>query len=150
VDECGLEESIRREYARSSKGKKVVCDISGKRCSRTSIIAGLSNGIPIAPLYFQGYCDTNVVLSWVEKMLIPELQPGMVVVWDNASFHQSPKFKMLIETAGCTLLFLPPYSPDLNPIEQWWSALKARIRRLRCKLKLTIAQALCELFRLNH
>lgn len=150
VDECGLEEGIRREYARSPKGEKVLCDITGKRCSRISIIAGLNRGIPIAPLYFQGYCDTDVVLSWMEKVLIPELQPGTVVIWDNASFHLSSRFKILIEGVGCTLLSLPPYSPDLNPIEQWWSALKARIRRLRHKFKMTIPQALCELFRMNH
>jgi transposase len=146
VDECGLEENIRREYARSPKGEKVVCDVAGKRCRRTSIIAGLQGGRPIAPLYFQGYCDTEVVLSWMESVLVPELQAGMVVIWDNASFHQSPKFKALIESVGCTLLPLPPYSPDFNPIEQWWSALKARIRRLRHKLKMTIAQSLCKIF----
>jgi transposase len=145
-----LEEGIRREYARSLKGEKVLWDITGKKGSRTSIIAGFNKGKPIAPLYFQGYCDTDVVLSWTQQVLIPELQPGMVVIWDNASFHLSSKFKTLIEAAGCTLLFLPPYSPDLNPIEQWWSALKARIRRLRHKFKMTIAQALCELFKPNH
>jgi transposase len=150
VDECGLEESIRREYARSPQGEKVVCNVSGKRRRRTSIIAGLHTGKPIAPLYFQGYCDTKVVLSWMEAVLLPELQPGMVIIWDNASFHQSPKFKALIESVGCTLLPLPPYSPDLNPIEQWWSVLKARIRRWRHKTKMTIAQSLCKIFNLNH
>ena len=54
----------------------------------------------------------------------------MTVIWDNASFHQSWEIQQLIESAGCRLLFLPPYSPDLNPIERFWSALKARIRRL--------------------
>jgi transposase len=86
----------------------------------------------------------------MEAVLIPELQPGLVIIWDNASFHQSPKFKAVIESAGCTLLPLPPYSPDLNPIEHWWSALKARIRRLRHKLKMTIAQSLCKILNQNH
>lgn len=150
MDECGLEENIRREYARSAKGEKVVCNVSGKRYPRTSIIAGLHGGKPIAPWYFQGYCDTKLVLNWMETVLLPELQPGMVVIWDNASFHQSPQFKVLIESAGCTLLPLPPYSPDFNPIEQWWSVLKARIRKLRRQVKMTIAQTLCKIFSQNH
>ena len=145
-----MEEGIRREYARSLKGEKIMCDITGKKYSRTSIIAGLNKGMPIAPFYFQGYCDTEVVMNWMQKVLIPELQPGMIVIWDNASFHLSSKFKTLIEAAGCTLLFLPRYSPDFNPIEQWWSVLKAQIRRLRHKFKMTIAQALSKLLKLNH
>lgn len=125
-------------------------DITGKRTCRTSIIAGLNQAKPLAPMYFQGYCNTDVVLKWMKEVLLPELQPGMTVIWDNASFHQSPEFKTLIESVGCRLLFLPPYSPDLNPIEQWWSALKARIRRLRKKVNLTIAEALCHLLRNTH
>jgi len=145
-----LNESIRRDYARAPKGEQIVADITGKRTCRTSIIAGLNEGKPLAPLYFQGYCNTEVVLSWMKEVLIPELKPGMTVIWDNASFHQSSEFKAVIESAECTLLFLPPYSPDLNPIEQWWSALKARIRRLRKHVKMTIAEALDSLLGENH
>jgi transposase len=101
-------------------------------------------------LYFEGYCNTEVVLRWMKEVLLPELRPDMTVIWDNASFHQSLEFKTLIESTGCTLLFLPPYSPHLNPIEQWWSALKARIRRLRKDTKMTIAEALCQLFKKTH
>jgi len=145
VDESGLEESLRREYGRSPKGQNVPDDITGKRRRRISIIAGLSQGIPIAPWYFEGYCNTEVILIWVEKVLLPCLKEGMTVIWDNASFHKSPKIKDLIEKAGCKLLFLPPYSPDLNPIEQWWSALKARIRRIR-QGKMTLKRAICKVF----
>ncbi len=81
-------------------------------------------------MYFKGYCDTEVVVAWVKKELLPRLKAGQTVIWDNASFHKSPRLKELIEGAGCELLFLPPYSPDLNPIEQFWSWLKAWIRRL--------------------
>ena len=129
VDESGLEESLRREYARTLKGQKIMDDITGKRTRRTSIIAGFNQEKPIAPWYFQGYCNTELILIWVENVLVPCLKPGMKVIWDNASFHKSLKIKALIEAAGCKLLFLPAYSPDLNPIEQYWSALKARIRK---------------------
>jgi len=146
VDECGLEESVRREYARAPKGESSLDNITGKRKRRTSIIAGLNQGKALAPMYFQGYCNTEVVLAWVQKVLIPRLKAGMVVIMDNASFHKSSKIRARIEAAGCKLLFLPAYSPDLNPIEQFWSALKARIRRFRTG-KMTIPQALCKLFR---
>jgi transposase len=150
VDECGLNESIGREYARAVKGKPVVTNILGKRTARTSIIAGLNAGKPVAPMYFEGYCNTDVVKQWVKDVLTPVLIPGQVVIWDNASFHQCTEFSQLIESAGCRLIYLPTYSPDLNPIEQWWSALKARIRRLRKWAKLTIGEALEYLLKYTH
>lgn len=145
VDECGLNESIHREYARAPIGQKVSEDISGKRATRTSIIAGLNQWKPLAPWHFQGYCNTEVILTWVKDELLPALKAGMTVIWDNATFHQSSKIKTLIENAGCTLIFLPPYSPDLNPIEQYWSALKAQIRRIKQE-GMTIPQALALVF----
>jgi transposase len=145
VDECGLQESLSREYARSLIGERCSTDIPGKREARTSIIAGLNQGEAIAPMTFEGYCNTDVVNGWVEEMLLPELKPGQTVIWDNASFHQSPEFKKLIESAGCTLIYLPTYSPDLNPIEKWWAKLKAWIRRLRAK-GMTLKQALVLVF----
>lgn len=141
VDECGLQESLCREYARSPIGERCLSNISGKRETRTSIIAGLNQGKAVAPMMFEGYCNTEVVRTWIEEMLLPELKPGQIVIWDNASFHQSPEFKTLIESAGCTLIYLPTYSPDLNPIEKWWAKLKAWIRRLRTK-GMTLKQAL--------
>ena len=77
---------------------------------------------------FQGTCQTAVIQTWVEKCLLPVLKQGDCVIWDNATFHQSNAIRQLIENAGCTLLFLPPYSPDLNPIEKFWALLKSTIR----------------------
>lgn len=131
MDECGLQETIERDYARSPKGTRVFDEKTGRRTSRTSIIAGLNKGKPLAPFYFKGYCNTEVVLVWVQKVLLPCLKQGMTVIWDNASFHKNSQFRELIESAGCELLYLPTYSPDLNPIEPWWGVLKSRIRRIR-------------------
>lgn len=141
VDECGLDESIHRHYARAYLGEKIVEDISGNRTARTSIIAGLNQGKVLAPWHFSGYCNTDVVLTWVKHELLPALKTGMTVIWDNATFHKSSQIKTLIESVGCQLIFLPPYSPDLNPIEQYWAKLKACIRRIK-EGKMTIPQAL--------
>ena len=145
VDECGLNEAIHRDYARAPVGEKVMEDVSGKRSKRTSIIAGLNQEEVIAPWHFTGYCNTELILIWVKEVLLPCLKTGMNVIWDNATFHQSQKIKQLIEGVGCKLIFLPPYSPDLNPIEQYWATLKARIRRIR-QQKMTIPQALEKIF----
>jgi putative transposase len=141
VDECGLQETIQREYARSPKGKRIFDEKTGNRTSRTSIIAGLYRGEPIAPFYFKGYCNTEVVLVWVKEVLLPCLKQGMTVIWDNASFHNNSQFRQLIESVGCKLLYLPTYSPDLNPIEPWWGVLKSWIRRIR-QPEMTLEQAI--------
>jgi len=77
-----------------------------------------------APMTFEGTCETNLFNAWLREVLIPELRPGQVLILDNASFHKSLETKRLIEESGCHLLFLPPYSPDLNPIEKCWANLK--------------------------
>ena len=94
------------------------------------MIAGLCNNKLIAPVLFEGTCDSSVFLSYVEQVLIKELKPGQTIVMDNICFHKTEKVKALIETAGCKLLFLPTYSPDLNPIEQHWFKIKHNIRKL--------------------
>ena len=89
----------------------------GNTYERTKIIAGLVNNKPIEPIVFNESCDTLLFEAWVEKFLIKELKPGQVVIIDNASFHKSKKTKELIESVTCSIIFLPPYSPDFNPIE---------------------------------
>ena len=82
----------------------------------------------IAPMVFNGSCNTKLFEAWVEQFLIKELKPGQFVVMDNASFHKSQKTRELIESVGCKLIFLPPYSPDLNPIEKFWANMKRWIK----------------------
>ena len=76
----------------------------------------------------EGAADTPVVVAFTEQVLVPVLRPGQVVVMDNLSPHKAPRVRELIEAAGCHLLFLPPYSPDLNPIEPAWSKLETLLR----------------------
>jgi transposase len=127
VDETGFDSVLIRRYARAKRGAKVMANISGKRYARTSIIAGLRHNALIAPFVFKGYCNTQVVFTWVAEVLLPSLAKGSTVIWDNASFHKSETLQNLIEEAGCRLLFLPPYSPDFNPIEGWWAVLKRSV-----------------------
>jgi transposase len=130
VDETGFDAPLIRPYGYSAKGKPLAGEHTGKRFARTSLIAGLKENKPIAPMEFKGYCNTDVVLCWVKEFLITALKPGDVVIWDNATFHKSKKLAEAFELAGIGLVFLPPYSPDLNPIEHFWAWLKAWIRSL--------------------
>lgn len=79
-------------------------------------------------MVFKGTCTSGVFNTWLGQVLIPTLKPGKIIILDNASFHKSAKTKELIEAAGCTLLYLPPYSPELNPIEKTWANVKCKIR----------------------
>lgn len=81
---------------------------------------------------FNGSCNKTFFEKWVEEVLVKELQAGQVVIMDNAAFHKSEKVKQLIETVGCKLIFLPPYSPDLNPIEKFWANMKRWIKDKIC------------------
>lgn len=83
----------------------------------------------LAPFTVEGACNRLVFETWLENCLVPVLEPGQVVIVDNATFHKGGHIKQLIEQAGAQLLYLPPYSPDFNKIENCWSWLKSRIRK---------------------
>ena len=129
IDESGIELNICKDRGWGKKSKKLVAKKSGKYYERTNIIAGLVNNKSIAPMVFTGSCNTDLFNNWVEHFLIKELKPDQVVILDNASFHKSGKTKELIESVGCKLIFLPPYSPDLNPIEKFWANMKRWIKQ---------------------
>lgn len=93
------------------------------------MIAGLCDREVIAPVIFEGTCSTDVFLAYVEQILIKELTPGQIIVLDNINFHKNSKVEMLIKSVGCSILFLPTYSPDLNPIEHYWFKIKNEIRK---------------------
>ena len=79
-------------------------------------------------MIFQGSCNAELFMAWVQEQLVPSLKKGQVVVMDNASFHKSLRIREVIEQAGCRLIYLPPYSPDLNLIEIFWANMKKWIK----------------------
>lgn len=128
LDECGVDHRLYRERGRAPRGERLYQTVPGRRRARTSVIAACQGGKLVAPFTFAGTCTTEVVDAYFERVLLPALPRGSVIVLDNARFHQSPTTAQRAADAGCELLFLPPYSPDLNPIEHLWAALKARLR----------------------
>ena len=130
LDECGVEHRLHQEYGRAPRGERLYAEVAGSRRHRTSIISVSQNARLVAPFVFEGSCNTEVVDTYFEKVLLPALPKDSVIVLDNASFHQASSTQKLVAAAGCELLFLPTYSPDLNPIEHLWAKLKAALRRL--------------------
>ena len=94
------------------------------------MIGGLIERKFIAPMTFNGGCDNVIFNLWLEQILLPQLSLGTTIVMDNAAFHKNVKTKELIEGAGCHLLYLPTYSPDLNPIEHCWHKVKSILKSL--------------------
>ncbi len=129
VDEAGIDQYLYRPYARAPRGVPVQGKISGRKYERTSIVAGQCMKQIIAPLQYSGTMDSSLFRFWFQTMLLPSLQTGSVIVMDNASFHQKKVLHEMARQFGCHILFLPPYSPDLNPIEHFWAWLKSRLRK---------------------
>jgi transposase len=128
VDEAGFDEFLYRQHARALKGQKVIARISGKKFERQSVVGAKRDKEILAPFGYSGTCDTNLFNFWLKTQLAPKLRKGQVVILDNAAIHKSEETRMIIEKAGCYLVFLPPYSPDLNPIEHTWAHKKQFIR----------------------
>jgi hypothetical protein len=129
VDEAGMDNREDYGYGWSLRGERFQALKSGRRQGRVNMIAALCNQQLLAPFTVEGSCNRSVFEIWLETCLIPLLQPGQVVVMDNATFHKGGRIEQLIQQAGCELLYLPAYSPDLNKIERCWSWLKSRIRK---------------------
>jgi hypothetical protein len=135
LDECGVDHRLHPQWARAPRGTPVYTDVPGGKRGRTSIISTCRNGRLVQPWLFEGPCNTAVVNTYLAKMLLPFIPLGSVIVLDNARFHCAASTRALVEAAGCELLFLPAYSPDLNPIEHVWAALKNALRPKLWKMK---------------
>ena len=140
VDESGINQFIHQAYGWAKRGEKIYEAISGKRYGRENFIAGYCDSKPITPFCYQGNCNTEIVCFWLKHFLLPALKPGQWVIMDNAAFHRSNEIRDLITQAKCHLKFLPPYSPDLNPIEKFWGHFKKKIADYLCHVN-SLAEA---------
>ena len=114
---------------RSLRGTRCVGTVPHGHWMTTTFVAALRNDSVIAPMVTDGPMDGRVFLGWVRQFLCPVLQPGDIVVADNLAAHKVAGVREAIESAGATLLYLPPYSPDMNPIEQLFAKLKTLLRK---------------------
>lgn len=151
IDETGIDNNLSKLRGWSLKGTKSFTEALGFRTKRVTLIGGYCYGTKklVAPMEYDGYTNSHIFLSWVELALCRALKPNQVVIMDNASFHKSARVRELIESVDCTLIYLPPYSPDLNPIEHVWANLKRFIRvndNRQDNLSLAIEQSIAQLF----
>lgn len=140
VDETGCDERVQREYGWSRCGEVCCGTRVGRARERLSVVAAWQRRVGeaadtanrlIAPLSFDGTCHSRLFEVWLRLMLCPLLRAGQVVILDNAPFHRRAAVQRILRRVGCRALFLPPYSPDLNPIEQQWHPFKNRVRTNR-------------------
>ena len=127
VDESGATTAMTRRYGRAPRGERVVGEVPGKWKSVTLISALRLSGVG-ASLAFEGATDTPAFQTYVEEMLAPQLRPRDVVIWDNLKPHQDAQVCQAVEQVGASVEPLPPWSPDLTPIEKMWSKVKEFLR----------------------
>ncbi|MBQ0821926.1 IS630 family transposase [Microvirga sp. HBU67558] len=135
LDETGTTTTMTRRYGWGPKGERVVDATPWGHWKVTTFVAGLRASGLIAPMVLDGPMTGEVFRAYVEQVLIPELSPGDVVVLDNLAAHKVAGIREMIQAAGASLLYLPPYSPDLNPIEQVFAKLKALLRKAAARTK---------------
>ena len=129
LDESGASTNMTRTGGRCPVGQRLVASAPAGHWQTTTVISAVRLSGPFAPAVFDGPTDREVFRAYVEQVLAPELRSGDVVVMDNLSPHKASGIRQAIEATGGTLLYLPPYSPDFNPIENLWSKLKQFLRK---------------------
>jgi len=129
VDESWASTNMARRYGRCPRGERLRMAVPHGHWKTTTLIAGMRSSGVVAPLVIDRPVNRLIFEAWVEQALVPELRPCDIVVMDNLSSHKGPAVRALIEAAGARLLYLPPYSPDFNPIENLFAKIKALLRK---------------------
>jgi transposase len=129
VDETGAATNMARRHGRSPRGKRLDGPIPHGHWKSTTFVGGLTTRGFVAPYVLDGAMNGAIFRAWIEQMLAPTLVPGDIVVMDNLPAHKVAGVREAIEACGAELRYLPPYSPDLNPIEQAFAKLKALLRK---------------------
>jgi transposase len=129
IDETSAATNMARRYGRARRGQRVLAAVPYGHRKTTTFVAGLRQDGLIAPLVLDGPMNGESFLAYVRQFLVPSLRRGDIVIMDNLSSHKIRGVREAIEAAGASLLYLPPYSPDFNPIEQTFAKLKALLRK---------------------
>jgi transposase len=144
LDETGVHIAMARPYARSPQGERVHTSKPFNKGQNITVLGALSLDGIIASMTVEGSTDEQVFLTYVQTILLPTLHAGQVVFMDNLSSHQVYGVKEAIESVGARLEYLPPYSPDLSPIEKCWSKFKAILRAKAARTRDVLDQAITE------
>jgi len=142
LDEAGSHIAMTRDYGRAPCGERVLGSVPRNRGEVTTMIGALGVKGIRALMTVEGGTDADVFEAFVEQFLVRKLQPGDIVVLDNVGAHKPTRIRELVEAAGARLLFLPPYSPDLNPIELGWSKLKGILKDFGARSRETLDRAI--------
>jgi transposase len=142
VDEMGTNTSLSPLYGWSKKGERAQCSVPRNRGKNTTVLASMSVEGMGPSLAVEGGTTSRVLETYLEQVLVPSLSRGQVVVMDNLSAHKGERVRELIEGRGCELMYLPPYSPDLNPIEEAFSKLKCLIRKAEARSREALLEAI--------
>jgi transposase len=149
VDETGAHTAMTRTHGRAPIGQRVEGAVPGHWESVT-LVAGMRLAGVVSPMAFTGAVNTPLFESYVEQILVPELHPGDVVVWDKLTPHQSGEARRLLRRAGAALVPLPPYSPDLTPIEKMFSKVKEALRSAGARTTATVYAAMDQALKAVH
>jgi transposase len=133
IDETWATTNMTRRYGRAPRGQRLVAAVPHGHWKTTTFIGALTAEGLTAPVVIDGAVNGEIFLAWVEQVLVPTLKPGKIVVMDNLSSHKIEGVSAAIEATGAELRYLPPYSPDLNPIEQAFAKLKALLRKIAAR-----------------
>ena len=142
LDESGVSTSMTRLYGRAPKNQRVVDSVPDTRFARTTILSSVRMDGTIVPLVFEDALNGDIFREYVRQFLVPTLRSGDIVVMDNLSSHKVSGIAPMIEAVGAEVRFLPPYSPDLNPIELMWSKMKTILRKLKIRVKDLLSDAI--------
>jgi transposase len=144
IDETGSNIGLTPLYAWAPQGERAYASVPRNYGKNTTLLASLSLAGMGAAMILEGATDALAFEQYIEQLVAPSLEPGQIVVMDNLSAHTGPKVRQAIEAKGCHLLFLPAYSPDLSPIEEAFSKLKAFLRRAGARTREDLYEALAQ------
>jgi transposase len=144
LDESGVTTEMTRRYGWGLRSERVREAVPAGHWRTLTVLAALTTEGVLASMSIESPTDGDVFLAFLEQVLAPQLQPGHLVILDNLGAHKVDGVRQMIESRGASLLYLPPYSPDFNPIEQAWSKLKQLLRGVKARLVEQLEPALTQ------